>query len=416
MVSSLDHLSEIQIADPAIYEQDVPHESFRLLRDQAPVHWHDWPDRSNGFWAITRHEDIVAISRDPATYSSAAEHVLLVDLDPDELEARRSILETDPPAHTRLRRLVSSAFTPGKVAEYEEATREIASGLLDRLIADGEGDFVATVAAPLPINVIVRILGIPPEDAAYMVELSDHLVEGTSGVPLDPSAYGNTTPLSLLPFSSPASHALFEYGRRIGAERRDHPRDDLLTRLVEAEVDGESLTDPEYCNFFQILVFAGNETTRTAISQGVHALITNPDELERLRADRTLVRTAVEEILRWSTPIMYFRRTAMRDTEIRGVPIRRGDKVVMWYVSGNFDERVLPDPSRFDVGRTPNEHVTFGGTGPHYCLGAWLARLELRVLLEELLERDVRLEAAGAPERVRSNFVNGLRSLPVRVA
>ena len=415
LVSSLDHLSDIEIADPAIYEEKLPHESFRLLRDHAPVHWHEWSDRSKGFWAITRHEDIVAISRDPATYSSAAEHVLLFDLDPDALEARRSILETDPPDHTRLRRLVSAAFTPGKVAEYEQATREIASDLLDRLIAEGEGDFVTAVAAPLPINVIVRILGIPEEDAAFMVELSDHLVEGTSGEPLDPTAYGNATALELLPFSSPASHALFEYGRKIGNERRDEPRDDLLTLLVQAEVDGEHLTDPEYCNFFQILVFAGNETTRTAISQGVHALIENPDELDRLRADRDLIPTAVEEILRWATPIMYFRRTAMRDTEIRGVPVSRGDKVVMWYVSGNFDERVLPDPHRFDVGRTPNEHVTFGGTGPHYCLGAWLARLELRVLLEELLDKDVHLEAAGAPARIRSNFVNGLRTLPVRV-
>ena len=416
MASTLDHLSDIQIADPAIYEENVPHESFRLLRDHDPVHWHDWSDRSKGFWAITRHEDIVAISRDPATYSSAAEHVLLVDLDPDELEARRSILETDPPDHTRLRRLVSSAFTPGKVAEYEQATREITSDLLDRLIATGGGDFVAAVSAPLPINVIVRILGIPSADAAFMVELSDHLVEGTSGVPLDPTAYGNTTPLPLLPFSSPASHALFEYGRKIGNERRDEPRNDLLTLLVQAEVEGEHLTDAEYCNFFQILVFAGNETTRTAISQGIHALLDNPDELDRLRADRALIPTAVEEILRWATPIMYFRRTALQGTEIRGVPIRRGDKVVMWYVSANFDERVLPDPFRFDVGRTPNAHVTFGGTGPHYCLGAWLARLELRVLLEELIDKDVRLEAAGAPARVRSNFVNGLRTLPVRVA
>ena len=416
LASTLEHLSEIDIADPTVYEAGLPHDSFRLLRDEAPVHWHDWSDRSKGFWAITRHEDIVAISRDPVTYSSAAEHVLLVDLDPDELEARRSLLETDPPEHTRLRRLVSSAFTPGKVAEYEQATRDIASDLLDRLIAEGGGDFVEAVSAPLPINVIVRILGIPEEDAPFMLELSDHLVEGTSGVPLDPTAYGNTTPLSLLPFSSPASHALFEYGRRIGDERRKDPRDDLVTRLVRAEVEGESLTDAEYCNFFQILVFAGNETTRTAISQGVHALIENPDELERLRADRELIPTAVEEILRWATPIMYFRRTALQDTEIRGVPIRRGDKVVMWYVSGNFDDRVLPDPLRFDVGRTPNEHVTFGGTGPHYCLGAWLARLELKVLLGELLDRSVRFESAGTPARIRSNFVNGLRTLPVRVA
>jgi cytochrome P450 len=413
--SAVGELSDVNVADPEVYERGLPHDAFRLLRDRSPVHWHPWPDRSNGFWAITRHEDIVLISRDPETYSSAAEHVLLVDLDPDALEARRSLIETDPPEHTRLRRLVSSAFTPRKVAEYELATRRIAAGLLDTLVADREGDFVDLVAAPLPINVIVSILGIPTEDAPFMVELSNHLVEGTSGVPLDPTAYGNTTPLELLPFDSPASHALFEYGRRIGQERRADPRDDLISRLVRSEVNGESLTDTEYCNFFQLLVFAGNETTRTAISQGMLALMEHPEELERLAADPALMPTAVEELLRWTTPILYFRRTAMRDTEIEGVPIRRGDKVVMWYVSGNYDERVFESPLRFDVSRSPNEHVTFGGSGPHYCLGAWLARLELRVLLEEVLERDLRLEPAGEPVRTRSNFVNGLQRLPVRV-
>jgi len=410
-----DRLSEINIADPAVYERGVPHVDFRLLRDHDPVHWHPWPDRSSGFWAITRHADIVAISRDTETYSSAAEHVLIVDLDPDELEARRSLIETDPPQHTRLRRLVSSAFTPRKVAEYEQATRNIAAGLLDEIAAAGGGDFVSAVSAPLPINVIVSILGIPAEDAPFMVELSNRLVAGTSGVRLDAAAYGNTTPLSHLPFDSPASHALFEYGRRIGRERRTDPRDDLVTRLVHAEVDGESLSDIEYCNFFQLLVFAGNETTRTAISQGMLALLENPAELDRLEDDPALVSKAVEEILRWASPIMYFRRTAMRDTEIGGVPIRRGEKVVMWYVSGNFDERVFSEPDRFDVSRDPNDHVTFGGSGSHYCLGAWLARLEVRILLEEMIARGIRLELADAPARARSNFVNGLQTLPVRV-
>ena len=415
MTSALDDLSNIDIADPAIYESGIPHDRFRLLRDHEPVHWHPWPDRSTGFWAITRHADILEISRDTDTYSSAAEHVLLVDLDPDELEARRSLIETDPPEHTRLRRLVSSAFTPKKVADYEQATRAIATDLLDKLVAAGGGDFVTAFSAPLPINVIVSILGIPAEDSPFMVELSNHLVEGTSGVPLDPTAYGNTTRLSLLPFSSPASHALFEYGRRLGGERRADPRDDLISRLVYAEVDGESLSDMEYCNFFQLLVFAGNETTRTAISQGMLALIENEGEYDRLLADPALIPRAVEEILRWASPILYFRRTAMRDTAVGGVEIRRGDKVVMWYVSGNFDDRVFIDPYRFDVGRTPNEHVTFGGTGPHYCLGAWLARLEIRVLLEEMVSRGVRLELGGAPVRTRSNFVNGVQTLPVQV-
>ncbi len=276
-------------------------------------------------------------------------------------------------------------------------------------------DWVAAVSAPLPINVFVSILGIPDEDAAFMVELSDALVAGTSAEPPDPHAYGNTTPLRLLPFQSPAAHAMFEYGRRIGEERRRSPTDDLVSRLVHAEVDGDRLTDQEYCNFFQVLVFAGNETTRTAMSHAILQFGENPDELERLHADPSLVPSAIEEIVRYASPVIHFRRTATRDTEIRGVPIRAGERVVMWYASANFDEEVFPDALRFDVGRQNGESVAFGGGGPHYCLGAFLARLELRVLLEEMIARGIRIELTGPPHRVASNFVAGIHSLPVRL-
>ena len=271
------------------------------------------------------------------------------------------------------------------------------------------------MAAPLPINVIVSILGISGEDAEMMIELSNHLAEGTSDIPLDPTAYGNTTPLRLLPFNSPASWALFEYARRVGEERRKNPTDDLVSRLVHAEVDGDRLTDAEYTNFFQLMVFAGNETTRTAISQGMLALMENPEQLERLYEDPTLIPTAADELIRWASSILYFRRTAMRDTELRGVPIAKGDKVVMWYISANYDEEVFDDPYRLDVGRVPNDYVAFGGGGPHYCLGAFLARLEMEILLEEILARDIRFELVGPAKRLRSNFVNGIESMPVRV-
>jgi cytochrome P450 len=416
MTSLLPDLAGVDIASPEQYEQGFPHEKFALLRRHDPVHWHPWDWEGGGFWAITTLADVVHVSRDPATFSSARGHIYLWDLEEDALEARRSMLETDPPAHTRLRRIVSSAFTPRKVRDYEAYTRAIAADLLDRAAEQNELDFVEAVAAPLPINVIVSILGIPPEDGPFMVRLSDELVQGTTTHELDPHAYGNTTPLRLLPFNSPASWALFEYGRRIGGERRREPADDLVSRLVHAEVDGDRLTDAEYANFFQVLVFAGNETTRTAISQGMLALAEHPDEQERLHADPSLVTSAVEEIIRFATPVIYFRRTAVRDTEIRGVPIGEGDKVVMWYASANFDEEAFADPLRFDVGRSPNEHVSFGGGGPHFCLGAWLARLEIRVLLEEVLARRLRFELAGEPRRVPSNFVNGLASLPVRVS
>jgi cytochrome P450 len=408
-------LASIDVASQERYERGVPHEEFRLLRAHDPVHWHPWDWRGGGFWALTKHADVTQVSKDPETFSSAAGHIYLWDLEPDALEARRSLIETDGPPHARLRRIVSSAFTPKKVREYEAYTREIAQELLDGVVARGEFDWVAGIAAPLPINVIVSILGIPDEDAEMMIDLSNHLAEGTSDIPLDPNAYGNTTPLRLLPFNSPASHALFEYGRRIGEERRRNPKDDLVSRLVHAEVDGDSLTDAEYTNFFQLMVFAGNETTRTAISQGMLALAENPDEFERIFDEPEITDRAVEELIRWASPVMYFRRTATRDTEIRGVPIAAGDKVVMWYVSANYDEEVFEDPYRLDLGRVPNEQASFGAGGPHYCLGAFLARLEIRILLEEIRARNIRFELAGEPKRLRSNFVNGLESMPVRV-
>jgi cytochrome P450 len=208
---------------------------------------------------------------------------------------------------------------------------------------------------------------------------------------------------------------VFEYGHRIGEERRRNPTDDLVSRLVHAEVEGERLTDTEYSNFFELFIFAGNETTRTGISQGILALMEHPDQFDRLVEDRSLVPTAVDEILRYGTPIIYFRRTATRDTEIRGVPIEAGDRVAMWFLSANFDEDVFEDPMRFDVGRRPNPHTTFGRGGPHFCLGSFLARLEIGILLEEILARNVRFELAGPPVRLSSNFINGFKSMPVRV-
>jgi cytochrome P450 len=409
-------LTGIDIASPEVYERGIPHDEFRLLREHDPVHWHPWNWTGGGFWAVTKYVDVHAVAKDWETFSSAKGHIYLWELDDEALEVRRSLIETDPPAHSRLRRIVSSAFTPRKVRDYEAFTRLITNQLLDRVKEQGDVDLVETISAPLPINVIVSILGVPDEDAPMMVELTDHLVEGTSGEPLDPSAYGNTTPLHLLPFNSPASWALFEYGRKLGEVRRREPADDLVSRLVHAEVDGDSLSDGEYTNFFQLLVFAGNETTRSGISQGMLALMEHPDEQERLHADPSLIPTATEEIIRWASPVLYFRRTAMRDTELRGVPIAKDDKVVMWYCSANYDDEVFEDPHRFDVGRDAKESVSFGAAGPHYCMGAWLARLEIRVLLEEIVRRGLRFELAGTPERIRTNFVNGLHRLPARVS
>ncbi len=405
----------IDITDPRVYRDGIPHEAFASIRARPGLVWHRYED--SGFWAVTRHDDVKEVSRRPEIFSSGIGHTNLWDLEADALEARRSIIDTDAPDHTRLRRLVSRSFTPRNLRRWEGLTRSIARELVDRFLAQDGGDWVELVAAPLPIRVILSILGVPLADADYLVELSDYLVEGTTDQPsLPPDAFGNTTELRLLPFASPASHALFEYGEKLGAERRAEPRDDLVTQLVQAEDEGDKLSRDEFRNFFHVLVFAGNETTRTAITHGAMALADHPDQWDRLVAGKPdLVDRAVEEILRWATPVLHMRRTAAVDTTLAGTAISAGEKVVMWYASSNRDEAVFADPDRFDIGRVDNLHQSFGGTGPHYCLGAYLARMEIRVVLETLLaslgERGLRLERRSEPHRVASNFVHGVLSV-----
>jgi cytochrome P450 len=409
-------LANVDVASPKVYAEGVPHETLAALRAHDPVHWHPWPGTRDGFWLLSKHSDVVAVGKEPESFSSQLGHIALEDREPDALAARQSLIETDPPEHTRLRKLVSYAFTRSKVKEYEDYTRTIARDLLGRAIARGEFDFVTEISEPLPITVLISILGLPKEDAPLLIELTSEMAAATDPeYRPDPAKYSTDVDPRLLPFGTPAAWHVFEYGRKMGEERRRNPTDDLVSRLVHAEVDGERLTDTEYSNFFELFIFAGNETTRTGISQGALALMEHPEELDRLAGDPSLMPTAVDEILRYGTPIIYFRRTATRDTEIRGVPIQVGDRVALWYLAANFDEEVFADPHRFDVGRQPNPHVTFGRGGPHFCLGSFLARLEIRVLLEEILARNVRFELTGPPVRLSSNFINGFKSLPVRV-
>jgi cytochrome P450 len=335
------------------------------------------------------------------------------------MEARRSMIETDPPEHTRLRRLVSPLFTPRAIREWEGRARTVANELLDTALARGSFDWATDVCEPMPIRVFVAIMGIDDDAAPTLARLANQLIT-VDDPELAPSAddYERVRARGLeprlLPFRSPAALDLFDYARDLGDQRRNAPRDDLLTRLIQAEWDGDHLTDSEFVNFFQLLIFAGNETTRTSLQQGMLAFLENPDELERLRESPELMPNAVEEILRWATPIYYFRRTALVDTEVRDVTIREGDKIIMYYISGNYDEEVFADPLRFDVSRDPPVNVVFGGGGIHYCLGAWLARMQVKVLFEEFLRRTVDLELTGPPRRLRSNFTNGMKSLPVR--
>ncbi len=403
------------LTTPAIYERGIPYDTMAEMRAQPGLVWH--PYEGNGFWAVTRHADVKAVSTDSATFSSGIGHTNLWDLEADALEARRSIIDTDAPDHTRLRRLVSKAFTPRNIVVWEDTTRAIARELIEEFVADGGGDWVDKVAAPLPIRVILTILGVPVEDADYLVELSNYLVEGTGDRPsLAPDAFGNTTELRLLPFGSPASHALYQYGEQLGVERRLEPKDDIVTMLVLAEHEGDRLSHSEYRNLFHVLVFAGNETTRTAITHGAMAFAQFPDQLRRLREHPELMDRAVEEVLRWATPVLHMRRTAAVDTELAGTPIKAGDKVVMWYSSANRDPEVFADPFVFDIGRDPNPHFAFGGGGSHFCLGAFLARMEIRVLLEELVAAGVDLVPGGDSVRAPSNFVHGVLSVELGVA
>jgi len=404
------NMGTIDVTTPKLYLNGIPHERFERMRSTPGLIWH--PYEANGFWAVTRHADVQEVSKAPNLFSSAIGHTNLWDLEADALKARRSMIDSDAPHHRQLRRIVSRMFTPKNVLLWEARTREIASELLDQFIDRGGGDWVELVAAPLPIRVILAILGVPLEDGEYLVELTNYLVEGTGDRPTLPDdAFGNTTPVRLLPFSSPASHALFKYAQRMGELRKREPRNDLITRLISAKIDGEHLSEAEFRNFFQLLVFAGNETTRTAIVHGAMAFADHPDQWHALASRHSLMDTAIDEILRYSTPVLHMRRTASEDTELAGTPIKQGDKVVMWYASANWDESVFVQPHRFDITRRKNPHFSFGGGGPHFCLGAFLARMEIRVLLEEMFRRELRLVRTADPIRTASNFVHGVLSV-----
>ena len=404
--------ARLDITDPEIYQSGIPHETFARLRQQSPVAKLEYDGKP--YWAVTRYRDLLTVTRDAFTYSSAKDFVNLWDLTDEAKAVRRSIIETDPPAHVRLRRLGMPAFTGHRVRSYEDATRAITVEILQRALEQRDIDVVQAISAPIPIRVIVDILGVPADDTDFMVQLSDELVDG---VDLPPGAYGNITPLELLPFNSPASHALFEYAKDLGDQRRSHPRGDLVSTLVHSRVEGDQLTENEFANMFQVLVFAGNETTRTAISNGIQQFMLNPDQLELLYRNPDLVENAVEEIIRYATPVIHMRRTTTRDTELAGVPIAAGDKVVIWYASANFDETVFENPLKFDISRPVRpKQLAFGAQGPHHCLGAPLARLEIRVLLEELVRLRVTITANGEVVRTRSNFVNGIMKLPATIS
>jgi cholest-4-en-3-one 26-monooxygenase len=382
----------------------VPHDQFDRLRAEAPVCWHPEPG-DTGFWAVTKHADVREISHDSTTYSSELGGTFIPTADEEALASLRlTILNMDPPKHNRYRRLVSKGFTPRMITALVEEIERRAAVVIDNVCERGEVEFVEEIAAQVPVQMICEMIGLEPEVWPRMFEVSNHLIGSRDDpdyqeLPGGPNA---------------AAMEIYMLCDEVAADRRANPRDDIMTALVQAEIDGERLDDSELNLFFITLIVAGNETTRNLINHAMLAIIEHPDEAQRLRDDPSLWDTAVDEMLRWGSSIHNFRRTATRDTELRGVPIREGEKVVMYYASANRDEDVFADPHRFDVGRTPNDHVTFGGGGVHYCLGASLARAEIKATMRQIVERLPDLELAGPPNRLHSDFVNGIKSMPVR--
>jgi cytochrome P450 len=402
------NLNEVLVGDRELWEEGPPHELFRELRAECPVHWtsaiSEFPEEA-GFWSVTTADDIHTVSRDWRTYSSERGGVTAANaVFPLEL-VRAMFIGMDPPKHDRLKALFQAGFTPKRIAAHEDAIRSIVTSVLDRIQRHETCDLVNDVAQPVVSRVIGSFMGIPEEDDAVWANLMNSTL-GASDPDLNPEgvegAIQNDIP------------EIFERCRRLIAERRERPTDDLTSVLVHAEIDGEKLEEHEIVMGFFLLVAAGNDSTKATYCSGMRALMENPVERQLLLDDPSLVPSAVEEALRMFPAFAHFRRTAMNDTELHGQPIKQGEKVVMWYVSSGRDETRYEDPDRFDVRRNP-EHQAFGAGGRHFCLGTALARLELRILFEETLARYPRMEIEGTPVAVESPFLYQLKTLPVRL-
>lgn len=406
--------TSVDLSDPELWRRGVPHEEFIGLRRSSPVAWNERRDGRGGFWAVTTYDDIVAVSRDTECFTSRRGVISLEDLDDEQCDVRRTLLEMDPPQHTEMRRVAARLFTPRAVRRLEDSVRATAAELVDEAIGRGTCDAVAIVSARLPILTLCQIMGIPPDRRDDMIRWSDAVIGSDDPEFHDPAVEDvPTDQRRLLPFDHPASLEAFELGRELAAERRGHPADDVVTALANGQTSGRDLTDREFCNYFLMLVVAGNETTRHSISHGLHALATNPGEWSRFRAGAVDAHVAADEVLRWASAVHFVRRVATRDTVLGAAEVRAGEKVVMYYASANRDEKHFCEPQRFYIDRSPNNHIGFGRGGPHFCLGAHLARLQVGVVLEELARRVRRLEVAGQPDRLRSNHINGIKHLPI---
>jgi cytochrome P450 len=411
--------SEIDLGDESLFESGRSQEAFRVLRREDPVHHQPQTDQVKARWHLTKYDDVLFVSRHPELFSSERG---IVQFEPvheeDEMAAAsgngKMLITMDPPRHVKLRRLVNKGFTPRAVAAMEPYIRDISRRLVERSAAKGESDFVIDVASQLPLAVICGMMGIEESDWPLMFRLTNKVLgAGDPEYQDEVPAEIRGTPEGARMTGNMGTWQMFTFFSQMLQARRAQRREDLVSVLVDSEVDGEQLSDEDILWFCFLLILAGNETTRNAISGGLMTFLQNPGEKRRLLEDMSLISSAVEEVLRYISPVTHMARAVTEDTEIRGRRIPKGDRVVMWYPSVNRDEDVFPDPDRFDITRSPNDHLAFG-IGEHFCLGAGFARLELKVIFEELFSRYPDVQLAGPPERLRSTFIGGIKHLPVR--
>ncbi|UMG92374.1 cytochrome P450 [Nocardioides sp. TF02-7] len=395
--------------DPDINEKSFPHDEFRALRANAPIHWVEQVPEAragffgSGYWAVSRHQEVREVSKNNDDWSTAENGVIIrfaPDMTRDQVEVQRAMLiHHDPPDHTKMRGIVSRGFTPRAIASLKDALRERAHRIVEDAVAKGSGDFVEDLAAELPLQAIADFLGVPQEDRKKLFEWSNQMMAyDDPDFDVDPAV---------------ASMEILGYFDALANDRRENPRDDIVTKLVSVGQDDDhgALTNDEFGFFVILLTVAGNETTRNAISHGMHAFFQNPDQWELWRTERP--ETMVDEVIRWATPVTVFQRTAKRDTELAGQAIAKGDRVGLFYASANFDESVFDDPFRFDIRRDPNPHVAFGGHGAHYCIGANLARMEVKLIFEALADIAPGISQAGEPRRLRSGWLNAIKEMQV---
>lgn len=401
-------LSDVDLTNPDIFQQGTPHDMFALLRREAPVFWHEETEGS-GFWAVTRYDDLKHVSRHPQLFSSAMQGTLLRDPDPEELGYVQAImLNMDPPKHRNYRALVSKAFTPRMVHNLQPEIRKMVRVIVNEVIERGECDFVEDIAAKLPLEVICEMMGVPEEDRRQVYDIGNRMVGFD-----DPDFVDEQGRQSSELNAEEAFAEMFVYATKLRELALAHPTDNLATALVHAELDGERLTESDFNFFFLLLLIAGNETTRTVTSNGMLSLLSHPDQHAEVQADLSLLPGAIEEILRYSPAVHCFRRQTTEATELHGQKIEADQKLMLWYPSANRDEDVFPEPDKFDIRRTPNDHIAFG-FGEHYCLGANLARLELNEVFRELMARLHGVELAAEPRRLRSTFINGVKEMQIR--